>query len=70
MNTGIKATILSIVIKTVIMAGIMFLFYYFPDKTELSKSLMKASFVGVFFGVVSTLTQNWWVNRAKRNTDK
>lgn len=48
------------------MGGIMFLFYYYDDKAELKKALIKASSVGLLFGVVNTLTENWWLKKKNK----
>ena len=67
MNNNIARTILSIILKAIIMGGIMFLFYYYDDKTELKKALLKASVIGLLFGGITTWTENWRLKKNSKN---
>lgn len=67
MNNNIARTILSIILKGVIMGGIMFLFYYFDDKTELKKALIKASVIGLLFGGITTWSENRRLEKNSKN---
>ncbi len=70
MNNNTKRNILLITIKTVVMGGLMFLFYYYADKIELKKALLKAATFGLLVGMVSTWGENWWINKNnKKKTD-
>lgn len=70
MKKNLKGTILSIIMKAIMLGGVMFLFYRYSDHAPLDKSLAKAAVVGILFGIVNTLTENWWLNRAKKHNDK
>lgn len=53
MKNKLKTIVISFFIKAVIFGGIMFIFYYFVDKTPLNKALSKAATVAVLFGIIN-----------------
>lgn len=48
----------------------MFLFYRYSDHAPLDIALSKALVFGVLFGLINTVTENWWLRRAKRSNNK
>lgn len=55
MKNKLKTIVIPFFIKAVIFGGIMFVFYYFVDKTPLNKSLSKAATVAVLFSIINLI---------------
>lgn len=70
MKNSLKSKTLSIITKATITAGLMFLFYRYSDHAPLDIALSKALVFGVLFGLINTVTENWWLRRAKRSNNK
>ena len=66
MSKRFRIVLIISAIEAVILGLTMFLFDYYPDKVNLNESLLKGLAMGSLIAIVSTLTSNWWLRRAKK----
>lgn len=69
MSKRFRIVLIISAIEAVILGLTMFLFDYYPDKVNLNESLLKGLAMGSLISIVSTLTSNWWLRRAKKHTE-
>lgn len=69
MSKRFRIVLIISAIEAVILGLTMFLFDYYPDKVNLNESLLKGLAMGSLIAIVSTLTSNWWLRRAKKHTE-
>lgn len=60
-----KAYILSFIIQVIVTGGLMFLFYYFADKSLLLTATLKALSFGLFISTVNIITNHWLTKKYK-----